>query len=110
MSDTYQAVYDAVRSRISNADVGRAIQEGMHLDGSFAIHQVQLAFQAAADDMRRPSVLFRPQLTQDGDMFIALYGPDLAVGVVGTGRTPDEAMWAFDKAWSTAAVAKAETA
>lgn len=102
MSDTYQAVYDAVRSRISNADVGRAIQEGMHLDGSFAIEQVRNAFVYAAADMSRPSVLWRPAISIDGDMWCALYGENLQDGVAGFGKSPADAMYDFDQNWNAA--------
>lgn len=54
----------------------------------------------ATEEMRqRPSAIWRPALTQDGDHWIALYGEDLAVGVVGCGKTPEEAMADFDRAW-----------
>jgi hypothetical protein len=62
---------------------------------------------ATEEQRQRPSVLWRPVLTQDGDAWVALYGPDLAVGVVGTGKTPEEAMADFDRAWRTPAT-KAE--
>lgn len=100
MSDTYQAIYDAVRSRISNGDVGRAIQEGMHLDGGFAIEQVRQAFQSAAYDMQRPSALYRPSIGVDGNKWCALYGANLAEGVAGFGDSPAEAMDDFDRAWN----------
>ena len=101
MSDTYQAVYDAVRSRISNGDVGRAIQDGMHLDGSHAIVMVRDSFQCVAWEMQRPSVLFRPSIGRDGNKWCALYGDKLAEGVAGFGDSPAEAMADFDKAWQT---------
>lgn len=47
----------------------------------------------------RPSVLYRPTLSKDGDKWIALYGEDLQSGVVGTGPTPAVAMQDFDEAW-----------
>lgn len=55
----------------------------------------------AAADARRPSVLYRPALTADGTKWCALYGEDLASGVAGFGDTPAEAMYDFDKAWTT---------
>ena len=30
MSDTYQATYDAVRSRVGNGDIGAAVESAMH--------------------------------------------------------------------------------
>jgi hypothetical protein len=55
----------------------------------------------AAQSQQLPSVLYRPRLMADGDMWIALYGDDLASGVCGCGKTPAEAMYEFDKAWSS---------
>lgn len=57
--------------------------------------------QAAAEQMR-PAVSFKPRLSIDGDQWCALYGDDLQSGVAGFGKSPEEAMWDFDKAWSTA--------
>ncbi len=47
----------------------------------------------------RPSVLYRPALTADGDQWFALYGEDAQSGVAAFGKTPAKAMKAFDKAW-----------
>lgn len=49
---------------------------------------------------QRPSAIYRPTLSKDGNAWVALYGPDLATGVVGCGMTPAEAMEEFDLAWS----------
>ena len=54
-----------------------------------------------ADAMTRPSVLYRPALFPDGDKWCALLGENLMEGVAGFGDTPADAMWAFDKAWSS---------
>lgn len=100
MSDTYQAIYDAVRSKISNGDIGHAIQQAIHLDGSFQIEQVKQEFLNSAYEMQRPSVLYRPSISKDGDQWCALYGKDLQNGVNGFGNTPSEAMTEFDKNWN----------
>lgn len=47
----------------------------------------------------RPFILYKPRLAKDGDMWICCLGENLAEGVVGVGKTPDEASRAFDKAW-----------
>lgn len=94
MTDTYQAVYDATRSRLSNCDVGAAIREVARIDASQAIACLQQDFSIAAQEMARPSVLYRPSISIDGDQWCALYG-----GVAGFGDSPDAAMRAFDKAW-----------
>lgn len=40
----------------------------------------------------------KPSLTKDGDMWCALHGENLQVGISGFGRTPAEALVAFDVA------------
>jgi hypothetical protein len=101
MSDTYDAVYSAVRSRISSCDVGEAIRSACSLDASHAIALIQQDFCIAAGEMQRPSVLYRPTVFPDGGKWCALYGKDLQMGVAGFGDSPAQAMAAFDVAWST---------
>lgn len=48
-------------------------------------------------------VPLRPKLTLDGDQFCVLHGDDLQTGVAGFGNTPERAIWAFNKAWGSAA-------
>jgi len=96
MSDSYQAIYDAVRSRISGGDISEAARQAF--DISFYADQVKCAFQEAAGEMMRPSVVFKPTITQDGNMFLVILG-DLPTGVVGVGNTPSAAMYDFDMAW-----------
>jgi hypothetical protein len=57
------------------------------------------AWQQAAYDVTRPSVLFRPALSIDGNKWCALYGSNLQNGVAGFGDSPDAAMRAFDTEW-----------
>ena len=67
----------------------------------YAADMVKLAWQEAAWDRQRPSILFAPTLSRDGDMWCALFGENLQEGVAGFGDTPANAMWAFDSAWTT---------
>ena len=98
MSENYQAVYDAVRSRIGN--IGDAIREACRgLDASNDIYIIREQFCATANEMARPCVLFRPSIGMDGNMWCALYGSNLMEGVAGFGRSPEEAMADFDKNW-----------
>lgn len=99
--DSYQAIYDAVRSRISNGDIGRAIENVAResFDISMMRAVLQQEFVAAAFEMQRPSAIYRPELSADGSKWCALYGADLMQGVAGFGDTPAEAMAAFDQAW-----------
>ena len=99
MSDTYQAVYDAVRSRIGGADIGGAVESVLR--GENIGHYFQMACAAieqSASEHGRPSAVFKPALKQDGSAWLAVLG-DLPTGVVGCGSTPAEAMADFDVQW-----------
>ena len=97
MSD-YQAVYDAVRSRFHMPDLSHIIQQ--QFDISHQVAMIQQAFQNVAYEMERPSVVFKPTLYPDGDMWCALYGEDLQSGCAGFGETPAKAMYDFDRNWN----------
>lgn len=101
MSDTYQAVYDAVCSKIGRANSHDAISEAARqaFDISFAVAQVKEELIAAAHDHCRPCVLFRPAIMIDGNKWVALYGANIQDGVAGSGDSPDEAMRDFDAHW-----------
>jgi hypothetical protein len=66
---------------------------------SHAADMVKIAWQEAAWEQQRPSVVFKPTLSRDGNQWCALFGENLMEGVAGFGDTPAKAMWAFDKAW-----------
>jgi hypothetical protein len=57
---------------------------------------------------QRPSVLYRPMLSIDGDKWCALYGANLMEGVAGFGESPETAMADFDRAWTTTLAKRAE--
>jgi hypothetical protein len=101
MNESYQATYDAVRSRISSGNIGEAVREAASrgLDASHVIAMLHQEFSIAAYEMQRPSVLYRPTVAPDGSKWCALYGPDIMEGVCGFGDTPAEAMTDFDKNW-----------
>ena len=101
MADSYQAIYDAVRSRISGGNVGEVVADACRnsFDISHAVSFIQQEFCIAASEMGRPSVVFKPTLAADGDMWMVLLGEDLQSGVAGFGKTPAEAMTAFDRAF-----------
>lgn len=111
MTDTYQAIYDAVRSRLSNGDIGTAVAEAVNqqMAGlSWAIEGIKQEYvtaafsqQNTAEEARRPSVLYRPAISLDGNQWCALYGDNLQDGVAGFGESPDAAMRDFDRAWIT---------
>ncbi len=101
MSDSYQPIYDAVRSRISGGNIGEAIREAAHqaFDISHSQAMVRDQFMAVAWEMQRPAVLFRPSVYPDGTKWCALFGADIISGVCGFGDTPETAMADFDKNW-----------
>jgi hypothetical protein len=103
MADTYQAIYDAVRSRIHGTNVGEVVAEQARqaFDISLAVACVRDEFASLAMEQQRPSVLYRPSIGPDGNKWCALYGANLVDGVAGFGETPAEAMLDFDRAWTT---------
>lgn len=82
------------------SDVSRDIYNAFGGDVSYSIQLVQVAFQEAAWAMSCPSVLMRPTLSIDGNMWCALYGHNLVEGVAGFGESPALAMADFDKNWN----------
>jgi len=66
---------------------------------SYAADIVKMAWEDAAREQMRPSVVHKPRLSKDGDMWCALFGENLQEGVSGFGETPSHAMAAFDTAW-----------
>ena len=105
--EAYQPIYDAVRSRLSNGDIGQAVEAVMR-EANLA-HYVECAatligYEAtkAAEAYAAPSAVYRPALMMDGNQWCALYGANLQDGVAGFGDTPAAAMQAFDKAWASA--------
>ena len=80
MGEIYDAIHNAACRNIG------------YFDGQ------QLCEEIASSHLR-PSVLFRPSLSVDGNQFCVLYGTDLQSGIAGFGDTPDKAMRDFDKSW-----------
>lgn len=99
--DTYQPIYDAVRSRISGFD-GEALIERIAYNFDISQHTqiLQQEFITVAYEMQRPSAIYKPNLSIDGDQWCALYGVDLMNGVAGFGDSPAKAMDNFDKEWN----------
>lgn len=104
MSDSYQAIYDATRSRMGNGDIGSAIEQALR-DANIS-HYVAMAADSisqnaciAAEAGMAPSVLYRPTIYRDGNQWCALYGDDLQIGVAGFGDSPALAMQDFNKNW-----------
>jgi len=103
VSDTYQAVYDATRSRVSSCDTGAAVESALRdAFGSAGdyLSRIYMDFVGVASDACRPSVLYRPRIAIDGNMWGAVYGDNIQEGVAGFGESPALAMADFDKNWN----------
>jgi hypothetical protein len=57
---------------------------------------VQNELYAWATELRRPSLMFQPTLSKDGDQWCVLLGANLQDGCSGFGDTPDAAFRDFD--------------
>lgn len=101
MTDTYQPIYDAVRSRINGCDIGQAVSDAVRqsMDMSYAIPGLMQDIVLQFAEHAKPSSVFRPHLSIDGDQWCALYGDNLQDGVAGFGDSPAAAMSDFDRAW-----------
>lgn len=108
MSDSYQAIFDAVRTRISNGDIGAAIENafrdaniGHYFEMQmYAANNAHVAHEETAIAARAPHVLLRPKVFIDGNQWCALYGDNLQDGIAGFGNSPADAMAAFDVAYA----------
>ena len=58
-----------------------------------------VAIQESASEHARPSAVFRPSISVDGNQWCALYGDNLQDGVAGFGDSPADAMADFDRNW-----------
>lgn len=97
-----QEIYDAVRSRISGGDVGQALESALREAFGGAQYQMQLIAQewgSAASEHQRPSAVYRPAISIDGNQWCVLYGDNLQYGVAGFGDSPSDAMRDFDANW-----------
>ena len=102
MSDSYDAIYAAVRSKISGGNISETVKSAC-LEAFDVSHAKGFLFQVITNieyDLHRASVLFRPKMMQEGNQWMALYGEDLATGFAAFGDSPALAMEAFDKAWN----------
>lgn len=101
-----QEIYDAARSRIGSCDADSALRDALrdafghagHLMACVAQEASAYAADAAAAGTR-PSVLYRPAISLDGNEWCALYGDNLQEGVAGFGPSPEKAMADFDANW-----------
>lgn len=99
--DSYQPIYDAVRSSIRGGNIGDVVRDvaWQQFDISHMKAMLQQDFSIAAQEMVRPSVLFRPTLARDGNQWCFLLGANLQEGIAGFGDMPNAAAAAFDQAF-----------
>jgi hypothetical protein len=99
---SYQAIYDATRSKISGGDVDDAIRSAIRdMNLTHYVEQAMAEYKEAAAEQMRPCVLLRPTLKIDGDKWCALYGENLQDGIAGFGKSPSDAMYDFDRNYHT---------
>lgn len=87
----YQGAYDAIRSRLGNCDIESAVRDVLQ---QLDFNRMYNAVYSIEIEYMRPSVLYRPTLSQVNGQWHAVYGE-----VIGHGDTPDAAMRSFDVAW-----------
>jgi hypothetical protein len=102
VSDSYQPIYDAVRSRISGGNISEAVTEVLRSAGIG--ESASQCFHSIAQDYVYfhccPSAVFKPKVFLDGSLWCALYGENIQEGVAGFGETPGKACGDFDKNWN----------
>jgi hypothetical protein len=97
---SYQAIYDAVRSKIHGGNISQAVTDAINMAGiGHHAHMASVYIQQVAAHYERPSVLYRPKVFMDGNLWCALYGENLQEGVAGFGDSPAAAMYDFDQQW-----------
>src|SRR5437660_11936111 len=67
---------------------------GLQMDGANGFTEGMEQY--FADHPRGPSAVRRPKVFKQGDTFIALLGRDIQHGIVGLGKTVENALRAFD--------------
>jgi hypothetical protein len=99
--DSYQPIYDAVRSRIHSCDIGSIVESAARqaFDTGNLVPLAQEAITILTRAYERPSAVYRPVISLDGNMYCALYGEDLMAGCAGFGETMEAAMADFDQNW-----------
>lgn len=96
----YQAVYDAIRSRVSRVNIDDVIRcELQNMNLSFYAERASARCLDAIAEYDRPSTIYKPKLSSDGNMWCALLGDNLQDGVAGFGKSPSAAYVDFDNNW-----------
>lgn len=95
--DNYQAVYDAVRSKMGYLDAN-VLYDRITRCFDFSC-QISAMLQSIEYESVRPCVMMRPKISIDGNQWCVLYGDNLQDGVAGFGNGPAKAMQDFDNSW-----------
>jgi hypothetical protein len=98
---SYDAIYAAVRSRISGCDAKEAIYTAVTdaLQSNGVDYHLGGMCNAIQEAATAPHVLLRPHIYVDGNKWCCMYGDNLMDGVAGFGDTPAEAAAEFDRNW-----------
>lgn len=95
--NNYQAVYDAVRSKMSYLSTSVLIDR---IASCFDFScQISAMFESIECESIRPCVMMKPKISIDGNRWCVLYGDNLQDGVAGFGDSPAKAMIDFDRNW-----------
>jgi len=97
--DSYQPIYDAVRSKISGGDISQAAESVLRECFGMADHRIQCAMQDIVYEYCRPHVIHKPKLSMDGDKYCFLFGENMQEGIAGFGDSVSEAASDFDNNW-----------
>ncbi len=93
MSSADDRYHEAATQALANEQNRIGYDEGFYMDRT----RQQLA---EHEERMRPSYLYRPALSVDGNKWCALYGDNLQDGVAGFGDSPAEAYADFDAQWT----------
>ena len=102
MSDNYQAIYDAIRSRFSNFDSTGLIDSiTSKFDISWTMSRLEATIKDSVTEAAEYSrfAMLKPTLLLDGNMWCYLLGDNLQVGIAGFGETPFLAIIDWNKAF-----------
>lgn len=62
--------------------------------------QIQIYYQNIGWSALRPSIIYKPKLFKDGNMWCVLFGENIQSGVCGFGKSPEKAFLDFDREWN----------
>jgi len=96
---------DKARSKTADAVVAGIISEILMEEAQEERNKLReraLALQQRVKELEMhapPSIVHKPRVYRDGNLWCALYGVSPEEGVAGFGTSPAEALQSFDEAW-----------